>query len=922
MSKLKKKEKVLILYSANDEHYMDGMDVHLAILKKQGYISEWYAVKFGRGIPLNETVWQQLYASYFIFLLISPDFLSVGLFDNHELTGVLNQKKSGRSKIIPIILEECNWREVELLADLEPLPKSEDIESSGAYGSFDAGFTEVVKGFKAIVKDIGDDEETATDLAVSLSRLPVTGEFLLGREKELEFLDRAWDEGASVVTVVSMGGVGKSALVNRWLGHMSRDNYRGAARVWGWSFYSQGSSADRQVSADVFVDTALREFGDPDPTIGSPWDRGVRLAKLVRRQKTLLVLDGLEPMQYPLGPQCGRLKEQFLQALLRELASHNPGLCIVTSRIRLSDLENKTGNGGPVRLLELDTLSSETGAELLRLQGVKGLDKELREVSASYGGHALALNLLGRYLSVVYDGDVRKAVEVSLLEEGIDGSGHAWRVMASYEKYLSGRPELEILYMLGLLSPPADKDAISALLSGEPLPGLTGSLKNLSDGQWKFSVKKLRDLGLLSDSSLVSSFATHPLVREYFRQRLNEVHPNSWTEGHTRLYQYFRNLLREGFPETWGEMELLYRTMSHGCAAGKHKIVLNIYRTRVLQGDRQYSWRKFGKYDVELETLSKFFIRPFEELVNDLSEEEGAFVLGQSGLYLRALGRVREAAGAMTKATEIITKLEDWKESAVITSNLSEVWLCLGKLDNAIFWGQKSVEFSDKSDDKYWQSASRSTLAAAHHQAGKISEAESFFQDAEVRLRELRPNYQYLYSVCGFQYFDLLMDLGRFNEGRMRAEELQRAAKEFKLSLYNHALANLSVGLYGWRTAANLQAKSAQTARQWIEQAVSKLREAGDQELFCLGLLARAGFLRWAGEIPAARHDLREALEIAERGEMKLYLTDFHLESCRLEIDEKNMGKAKEHFEKVKQLVEETGYHRRDEELKELEEKM
>jgi hypothetical protein len=102
--------------------------------------------------------------------------------------------------------------------------------------------------------------------------------------------------------------VGKSAPVNKWPANVARDGWRGAERVFAWSFYSQGTS-ERAASADLFIDAALRWFGDADPTAGGPWDKGERLAGYVRQHWTLLVLDGLEPLQHPPGPQEGRLKD-------------------------------------------------------------------------------------------------------------------------------------------------------------------------------------------------------------------------------------------------------------------------------------------------------------------------------------------------------------------------------------------------------------------------------------------------------------------------------------------------------------------------------------------------------------------------------------------------------------------------------------
>jgi hypothetical protein len=79
-------------------------------------------------------------------------------------------------------------------------------------------------------------------------------------------------------------------------------------------------------------------FGDPDPRLGTAWEKGERLAKRVAPRRTLLVLDGLEPLQNPPGQQKGRLPEPSLQALLRELAAFNTGLCVITTRTALADI--------------------------------------------------------------------------------------------------------------------------------------------------------------------------------------------------------------------------------------------------------------------------------------------------------------------------------------------------------------------------------------------------------------------------------------------------------------------------------------------------------------------------------------------------------------------------------------------------------
>ena len=137
---------------------------------------------------------------------------------------------------------------------------------------------------------------------ISIGRLPVTGSDIFGREDDIAFLDGCWaNEDTNIVTIVAWAGVGKSTLVNHWLRAMAAQHYRSAELVFGWSFYRQGTSGGTS-SADEFLDAALTWFGDPDPRIGTAWEKGERLAKLIAHRRTLLVLDGLEPLQNPPGP--------------------------------------------------------------------------------------------------------------------------------------------------------------------------------------------------------------------------------------------------------------------------------------------------------------------------------------------------------------------------------------------------------------------------------------------------------------------------------------------------------------------------------------------------------------------------------------------------------------------------------------------
>lgn len=768
---------------------------------------------------------------------------------------------------------------------------------------------------------------------IQTAKLPTTASELFGREKELQLLDAAWaDEHTHLLSLVAWGGVGKTALVNEWLSRLERDNFRGAERVFGWSFYSQGTKEERDVSADPFFNEALRWFGYSGPPILSPWDKGIRLAELLRQQKTLLILDGVEPLQYPPGQLQGELKDQGLKALLKELARANLGLCVVTTRVALQDISHTEGKTS--RRIDLENLSPAAGSQLLRHLQVKGTDKELAAASREFGGHALALNLLGRYLAVVHEGEVRKRDLIPHLTEEEKQGGHARRVMESYERWLAGKPECDILHLMGLFDRPAAKGAIDALLAQPEIKGLTSNLQNLPpDGrslaQLQFAFQHLRDLRLLAekDASRPDTLDCHPLVREHFGEKLRQQNPAAWQEAHGRLYEYYKKLPAKELPDTLEEMEPLFAAVAHGCQAGQPtKVWEEVFGKRIQRANEFYSTNKLGAFGADLSALSNFFETPWDKPSSGLSEHRQALVLNLAGFRLRALGRLAEASQPMQAGMELQAKNKDWKNAASAAGNLSELYLTLGEVSQAVASARQSVDFADRSGDGFTKEFLRASLADALHQSGELTEAQKLFREAEAMQKQRQPEYTYLYSLRGFQFCDLLLSQGQYQEVQKRAEKALDIVLHGSRNLLDIALNKLSFGraflLHALaETAVQTLGASGQyfdQARDYLQQAVAGLREAGAQEFIARGLLARAAFHRSQNEFALASADLEEVREIAERGGMKLFLAEYHLEACRLQVASGKLQEAKDHLEKAARMIEEMGYGRRKPEVEAL----
>ena len=313
---------------------------------------------------------------------------------------------------------------------------------------------------------------------VAISGLPETGyERLVGREAELARLDEAWsDDETNILSLIAEGGAGKSALVNEWLTRLQADRYRGAERVLGWSFYSQGSK-ERATAADAFLDWALDKLGVQVETTSAS-AKGEAIAEALTKRRVLLVLDGVEPLQHGPGPQTGQLKDQGLRALLRRFAAAPPradhSLIVLTSRVAVADIKRFKDGAAPV--VDVERLSDEAGAELLRDNDVWGIDKELRAASRDFGGHPLALTLLASLIKETQNGDVRRRDHIRGLLADADNPRHdqARRVMESYEKeWLADQPVLlAILHCVGLFDRPASGDCLegAARQARDPRP--------------------------------------------------------------------------------------------------------------------------------------------------------------------------------------------------------------------------------------------------------------------------------------------------------------------------------------------------------------------------------------------------------------------------------------------------------------------
>lgn len=752
--------------------------------------------------------------------------------------------------------------------------------------------------------------------------------FLAGRDIEESLLTDAWASCAPgadsagkthILVMHAIGGAGKTALMRRLVDRLAPQNWPHAEKVIGWSAYSQGAGENSNADAEGFVIAALRALGEIGQLPLSSEERGRLLALRMRTTRTLMLLDGIEPLQSAPDVNQGRLKDRGLQYFLQQIAlSGHPGLIVINSRQPLPELENTPAPR--VRTHELEALSPAAGATLLRHLGCRGRPQELEDASREALNHALSIALLGTYIRAVEFGDIARRDSIGLsriidtpkeLQANQQTARFAKRAGAIMRAYIArfearerespqdDRLERVALTLVGLFNRPADGPAMAALLAGPPIPGVTDAYHaapaESRERSWRAALSRLRDLKLLSpaDANDPTGLDAHPLVRDYFGKTLKETAPEAHRAAHERLWRHYEKACVKDLPDTLDEMQPLFHAIGHACAAGGHEEAFReLYYRRVLRRNEKYIVHQFGAYAADLGALAAFFDAPWGGVSENLSPPCRGAVLNYAAFALRGLGRLAEAEAPEAAGLELAVAQRNWKNAAIAASNLSELRLTLGRVVAAVEAARQAVEHADRSKDAGQMMITCTALADALAQAGQGAEALDLFQDAEAPEAQREPAFQRLYSLQGYQYCDLLLGLGRAAEVRERAAYMEQLFKDGVLkSLLSKSMGDFADARALALLAAHGEAGASAAAIPRLDEAVAALRRAGSDDRLPWGLLARARFYvhvfaqsRDPAHLQIAHTDLADVQDIASRGQMKLHLTDHALECARLAL--------------------------------------
>jgi len=317
------------------------------------------------------------------------------------------------------------------------------------------------------------------------------------REREVASLTQ-WvvQERCRVVSVLGMGGIGKSALA---VSLMHRVAAHFEVVLWRSLRDAPGCSA--------LLDDCLQVLS-PQPLREVPASLERRLGLLLeslREERVLLVLDNLEVLLAE-GEGTGHVRAGYEDygRLLRQVAQTEHQSCLLlTSREKPRELVALEGSRTPVRSLRLDGLDARASEQLLVEKDVAGTTPERERLIERYGGNPLALKIVAQTIVELFGSEI-----APFLEQGEVVFGGVRELLGEQFARLSAA-EQTVLLWLAILREPVSIEELLAVL-GTPLPR----------AQVLDAVEALRRRSLIERGHRRGSFTLQSVVLEYATARL------------------------------------------------------------------------------------------------------------------------------------------------------------------------------------------------------------------------------------------------------------------------------------------------------------------------------------------------------------------------------------------------------------------
>ena len=161
---------VFISYAHEDRGFVEELEKHLGILKRQQIISSWYDGNIVPGTEWESQIMQHLNRAHIISLLVSADFIDSDFCFSVEMTQAIDRHNADLARVIPVILRPVEWKGAPF-AKLQALPSG--AKPVTRWPTHDDAFEDIVLGIRKAIDDLTNKRKIANpELAHRIPQAP------------------------------------------------------------------------------------------------------------------------------------------------------------------------------------------------------------------------------------------------------------------------------------------------------------------------------------------------------------------------------------------------------------------------------------------------------------------------------------------------------------------------------------------------------------------------------------------------------------------------------------------------------------------------------------------------------------------------------------------------------------------------------
>lgn len=331
-----------------------------------------------------------------------------------------------------------------------------------------------------------------------------------GRRQELMLL-KQWLPNCRVISIVGMGGMGKTSLAVR----LVQDTLAVTPLPLFWRSLLNAPPIEDLLKEMIQFLSEQQEVEYPASIEG----KIARVLHYLRQKRHLIGLDNLESV-FQSGSAAGSYRPDYegYGLLIQRIGeAEHPSCLILTSREKPREVAWLEGVNSPVRGFTLKGLTVSEGNQIFQTKGCFGINApQLRQVVEHFAGNPLALNMLAASVQELFEGDLAELL--THLQQGSLRFNDINDVLTRQFERLS-EPEQTVLYWLAVNREPVPAadliaDIVALPVKQELLEGLKSlsrrCLVERSEKQWSLQ-------------PVVMEYLTHRLVKQVCQEIVTQA---------------------------------------------------------------------------------------------------------------------------------------------------------------------------------------------------------------------------------------------------------------------------------------------------------------------------------------------------------------------------------------------------------------